>query len=119
MNPYDHHPFLVGIIGAGRIAQIHAKALAHLIPSANPVAIADINLDAAKQLGADTRYREMCMTIIVKSWKTQDIEAVVICSSTDTHAPFMIQAAEAGKHIFCEKPISIDLGLIDGALEGC
>ena len=109
-------PVPVGIIGAGRIAQIHAKALAHLIPSANPVAIADINLDAAKQLGAELGI-EKVYDDHRKIMEDPGIEAVIICSSTDTHAPFMIQAAEAGKHIFCEKPISIDLGLIDGALE--
>ena len=43
-------------------------------------------------------------------------DAVLICSSTDTHAPFIIEAAEAGKHIFCEKPIALDLGEIDRAL---
>ena len=108
-------PVPIGIIGAGRIAQIHAKALAHLIPAANPISIADINLKAAQQLGAslgiDNVYDDHRKVI-----EDPAVEAVIICSSTDTHAPFMIQAAEAGKHIFCEKPISIDLGLIDEAL---
>ena len=109
-------PVPVGIIGAGRIAQIHAKALAHLIPSANPIAIADINLDAATQLGSVLGI-EHVYDDHRKILEDPTIEAVIICSSTDTHAPFMIQSAEAGKHIFCEKPISIDLGLIDEALE--
>ena len=108
-------PVPIGIIGAGRIAQIHAKALAHLIPTANPIAIADINLDAAQQLGTTLGIGNV-YDDHRKIMEDPDIEAVVICSSTDTHAPFMIQAAEAGKHIFCEKPISIDLGLIDEAL---
>ena len=108
-------PVPIGIIGAGRIAQIHAKALAHLIPSANPISIADINLDAAKKLGADLGIPNV-YDDHRKILEDPSIEAVVICSSTDTHAPFMIQAAEAGKHIFCEKPISIDLALIDEAL---
>jgi len=46
-----------------------------------------------------------------------DIEAVVICSSTDTHAQIIEEAAQAGKHIFCEKPIALDLPSIDKALE--
>ena len=45
-----------------------------------------------------------------------DVDAVAICSSTDTHVPFMIAAANAGKAIFCEKPISLDLGKVDEAL---
>jgi myo-inositol 2-dehydrogenase/D-chiro-inositol 1-dehydrogenase len=44
------------------------------------------------------------------------VEAVIICSSTDTHARFIVEAAAAGKHIFCEKPIALDLGVIDEAL---
>ena len=46
-----------------------------------------------------------------------DIEAVVICSSTDTHARIIEEAAQAGKHIFCEKPIALDLASIDRALK--
>jgi myo-inositol 2-dehydrogenase/D-chiro-inositol 1-dehydrogenase len=49
--------------------------------------------------------------------KDEEIDFVVICSSTDTHALFMRQAAEAGKHIFCEKPIALDLAEIDEVLE--
>ena len=45
-----------------------------------------------------------------------DVDAVVICSSTDTHARLIIEAAQAGKHIFCEKPIDHDLAEIDEAL---
>src|SRR5205814_8731533 len=46
-----------------------------------------------------------------------DISAVVICSSTDTHAQIIREAAEASKHIFCEKPIANDLASIDRALD--
>ena len=46
----------------------------------------------------------------------RDIDAVLICSPTDTHARFAIAAAEAGKHIFCEKPIAHDLEQIDAVL---
>ena len=109
-------PVNIGIIGAGRIAQIHAEALAHMIPEANPTAIADIHLDAAKKLAARcgiSKVYDSHRPIL----EDPEIQAVVICSSTDTHAPFMIESAEAGKHIFCEKPISIDLGLIDNALK--
>lgn len=45
-----------------------------------------------------------------------EIDAVAICSSTDTHADLIIQAARAGKHIFCEKPLALDLASIDQAL---
>ena len=45
-----------------------------------------------------------------------DVDAVFICSSTDTHAEFIVKAAEAGKHIFCEKPIATDIKVIEDAL---
>ena len=106
----------IGIIGAGRIAQVHAEALCRRIPSANPTAIADINLEAAQALAA--RYDiPQFYADPQKIMQDPSIEAVVICSSTDTHAPFMIEAAKAGKDIFCEKPISMDLESIDNALQ--
>ena len=47
---------------------------------------------------------------------SDDVDAVAICSSTDTHVPLLIEAAESGKAIFCEKPISLDLAKVDEAL---
>jgi len=46
----------------------------------------------------------------------QEIEAVLTCSSTSTHAGLIVQAAQAGKHIFCEKPIDVDLSKVDATL---
>ena len=46
----------------------------------------------------------------------EDVDAVAICSSTETHAPFIIEAARSGKHAFCEKPIALDLPAVDAAL---
>ena len=45
-----------------------------------------------------------------------DVEAVVICSPTDTHAKYIVDAAKAGKHIFCEKPVDLSLEVIKGAI---
>jgi myo-inositol 2-dehydrogenase/D-chiro-inositol 1-dehydrogenase len=106
----------VGIIGAGRIGKLHAEHLAYRVPGANIIAIADIFLEAAEKCAADFQipsavrdYREIM--------ENPDIEAVIICSSTDTHARMIEEAAAAGKHIFCEKPIDFDLARIDRALE--
>jgi myo-inositol 2-dehydrogenase/D-chiro-inositol 1-dehydrogenase len=106
----------VGIIGAGRIGKLHAGNLAYRIPEANIIAIADIFPEAAEKCAADFQipsavkdYREIM--------ENPDIEAVMICSSTDTHAQMIEEAAAAGKHIFCEKPIDFDLDRIDKALE--
>jgi myo-inositol 2-dehydrogenase/D-chiro-inositol 1-dehydrogenase len=104
-----------GVIGAGRIGKIHAENLATRIPGVEVVAIADPVLDAAQDLAARLHvakatgdYREIIAD--------PTIDAVAICSSTDTHAPIMIEAAQAGKHIFCEKPIHYQLDRIDAAL---
>ncbi|NIO71448.1 MAG: inositol 2-dehydrogenase [Anaerolineae bacterium] len=106
----------VGIIGAGRIGKLHAENLAYRVPEAKIIAIADIFLEAAEKCAADFQipsavkdYREIM--------ENPDIEAVIICSSTDTHARMIEEAAAAGKHIFCEKPIDFDLVRIDRALE--
>ncbi len=106
----------VGIIGAGRIGKLHAEHLAYRVPDANIIAIADIRVEAAERCAADFQipsavqdHREIM--------ENPDIEAVIICSSTDTHAQMIGEAAAAGKHIFCEKPIDFDLARIDRALE--
>lgn len=105
----------VGLIGAGRIGRVHAENLAYRIPEANVVAVSDLMLEAAKKCAADFQipsvYQDHRAILEDKA-----VEAVIICSSTDTHARFIVEAAEAGKHIFCEKPIALDLTVIDEAL---
>jgi myo-inositol 2-dehydrogenase/D-chiro-inositol 1-dehydrogenase len=106
----------VGVIGAGRIGKLHAEHLAYRVPDANILAIADIRVEAAEKCAADFQIPSA-----VKDRReimgNPDIEAVIICSSTDTHAQFIEEAAAAGKHIFCEKPIDFDLARIDRAFE--
>jgi myo-inositol 2-dehydrogenase/D-chiro-inositol 1-dehydrogenase len=105
----------VGIIGAGRIGRIHAENLAYRIPQANPVAVSDILLESAQKCAA-----ELGIPAAAKDHRVimddPDIQAVIICSSTDTHSQMIEEAAAAKKHIFCEKPIDHDLGRIDRAL---
>lgn len=105
----------LGIIGAGRIGQVHAEGLTRRVHGASVVAVSDVNLAAAqvcaerfgiRQATAD--YRDLL--------DNPQIDAVLICSSTGTHAPLIGAAALAGKHIFCEKPIALELPAIDEAL---
>jgi len=113
--PLSHHRLRVGIIGAGRIGRVHAETVAFRLPEAVPAAIADINRQAAEDVAARCgipRVAASAAEIIADS----SIEAVLICSSTDTHADLICQAAQAGKHIFCEKPIDLTLAKIDTAL---
>lgn len=105
----------IGIIGAGVIGKVHSENLAYRIPQANPLVIADINERAARETAVRCRiprvtrhYQEIL--------EDPGIDAVVICSSTDTHATIIGEAAEAGKHVFCEKPIDFSLARIDQVL---
>ncbi len=96
----------VGIIGAGRIGQVHAKSITYHIPQAEIAAISDIYVDGAKKVAEELgipKYYEDYHEIL----NDPEIEAVLICSSTDTHADIACEAAEAGKHIFCEKPVDL------------
>jgi myo-inositol 2-dehydrogenase/D-chiro-inositol 1-dehydrogenase len=105
----------IGVIGAGRIGRVHAEHLATRIPAARLAAVADINPTAAAELAA--RYGVPAYTDPRYLFDDSDITAVAICSNTDTHARLIIEAAQAGKHIFCEKPIDLDLARIDQALQ--
>ncbi|MGD0227185.1 MAG: inositol 2-dehydrogenase [Terriglobia bacterium] len=105
----------IGIIGAGRIGAVHAETLAFRLPEAAPLIIADVNRPAAEKVAARCgipRVSESAEQVIADP----QIEAVLICSSTDTHSDLIVEAARAGKHIFCEKPIDHSLEKIDRAL---
>ena len=108
----------IGIIGAGRIGKLHAENLVLRIPKANLISIAEkpIQIEAArncaKKLGIPNITDDYYKILTDK-----EIDAVAICSSTDTHAQIIIEAAKAGKHIFCEKPIDHDLAKVDKALK--
>jgi myo-inositol 2-dehydrogenase/D-chiro-inositol 1-dehydrogenase len=105
----------IGIIGAGRIGRVHAETLAFRVPEAKIVAIADVNREAAQELAARCNIPKVTVSSADIIADPQ-IEAVLICSSTNTHADLIVQAAKAGKHIFCEKPIAYNLKQIDQAL---
>ncbi len=106
----------IGVIGTGRIGRLHAENLAWHIPEANLVAVADVAVQAAQKcaatLGVPAAYGDYRAIL-----DDDKIDAVAICSSTDTHSRIIEEAAQAGKHIFCEKPIDHDLQRIDRALE--
>jgi myo-inositol 2-dehydrogenase / D-chiro-inositol 1-dehydrogenase len=105
----------IGIIGAGRIGKVHAETLAFRLPQARILAIADVNREAAQALAAGCGIPTVAESS-AEIFANPAIAAVLICSSTDTHADLIVQAAQAGKHIFCEKPIAHCLGQIDRAL---
>ncbi|MEA2530884.1 MAG: myo-inositol 2-dehydrogenase / D-chiro-inositol 1-dehydrogenase [Thermomicrobiales bacterium] len=106
----------IGLFGAGRIGRRHAQTLASHIPHAELAVICDPFPEAARAAAEGTR---------VGKWTTDaeavlsdsSIRAVAIASSTDSHAPLIMAAAQAGKDIFCEKPIALDLPATDAALD--
>ncbi len=111
----SNSPLKIGLIGAGRIGQLHAENLRCRLPEAQLVMVTDASEAAARACAErqgvaahGTDYRQILAR--------KDIEALAVCSPTDTHVQIIEEAAAAGKHIFCEKPIDPDLGRIDGAL---
>lgn len=106
----------IGIIGAGRIGKVHAESLAFRIPEANPEVITDVNQPAAQE--AMERFGIPRIAASAgEVLSDPGIDAVLICSSTNTHADLIVEAAKAGKHIFCEKPVDHSLERIDRALD--
>jgi myo-inositol 2-dehydrogenase/D-chiro-inositol 1-dehydrogenase len=111
----DNKPIRFGVIGAGRIGKLHAENLVTQVAGAEVVVIADVDLEAAERTAARLRIPRVARDY-EEILADETVQAVAICSSTDTHARIIEQAAAAGKHIFCEKPIDFDLARIDRAL---
>ena len=101
-----------GVLGAGRIGQVHARAIAS-VEGADLVAIAE-PVDAAAK-AAQARFGCELRTIDQIA-ASDDIDAVVICTPTDTHADLIEQFARAGKAVFCEKPVDLNVDRVKQAL---
>jgi myo-inositol 2-dehydrogenase/D-chiro-inositol 1-dehydrogenase len=105
----------VGVIGAGAIGLHHSRSLAHHIQGAELASVADPDPEAARraaalapQAAATTDHRALLAD--------PHIDAVIIASPNDTHALLIEEASKAGKHVFCEKPLALDLPSADAAL---
>jgi myo-inositol 2-dehydrogenase / D-chiro-inositol 1-dehydrogenase len=104
----------VGVIGVGRIGRMHADLLARRIPSATLAAVFDAHAETAAAIGGALGVPVTAS--VEEMLASPDVDAVAICTSTDTHAGLIVEAARAGKAIFCEKPVSLDLAEVDRAL---
>jgi len=102
-----------GLLGAGRIGKVHAKAVTGN-PAAKLVAVSDAMAPAAQAI-ADQYGCEVRSIDAIAAAK--DIDAVVICTPTDTHADLIEQFVKAGKAVFCEKPIDLSLARVKACLE--
>ncbi|MCG8482712.1 MAG: inositol 2-dehydrogenase [Clostridia bacterium] len=106
----------LGLIGAGRIGRMHGEVITNQVAGAEIHAVSDVDMDGLKEWASflgiknvTNDYRDIL--------KNGEIEGVLICSSTNTHADFIIESAKAGKHIFCEKPIDFNVEKIELALD--
>ena len=99
--------FGVALLGAGRIGTEHARNLAG-IPQARVVAVADPNLEAAESAKILARG-ERVYADPKDAIADADVQVVIVCTPTPTHAPLTELAARAGKAVFCEKPIALEL----------
>ncbi len=106
----------IGLIGAGRIGKLHGELLTYHIPEAALKTVAEIDIDSIKPWAKQLNIFNLT-TDTSDILNDPEIEAVLICSSTDTHARLIIEAARAGKHIFCEKPIDFNIKKIKQALK--
>ena len=94
----------IGLIGAGRIGRIHAGNIARHIPQARLSRVVDIAPAAAAEWARGLGIPQVSAEV-KDILGDPDLQAVVICSSTATHADLVVRAAESGKHVFCEKPL--------------
>ena len=107
----------VGIIGAGRIGKVHVESICTQVDNARIKTLADPFITEetsqwAKSMGVESTTNDYKEII-----KDPEIDAVLICSSTDTHSPISIEAIKAGKHVFCEKPIDHDIDRIQEVID--
>lgn len=107
----------IGIIGVGRIGKVHGESINRYVKGAKVKAIADpyINEETkkwAEYIGIKDIYEDYHEIL-----NDEDIQAILICSSTDTHSKIALEAIKAKKHIFCEKPIDHNVNKIKDVME--
>lgn len=105
----------VGVIGTGRIGKLHIQHLCQYIAESEVIGICSLDIETAQSLAEQFNIPKIT-TDYSSLLSNPQIDAVIVASSTDTHVEICKAAAEVGKHIFCEKPIALDLEQIDETL---
>lgn len=104
----------IGIAGVGRIGKIHLENILQRLPEAHITLVTDPASEAEEYVKSrNLNYSKDYDDII----ENKDIEAVILCSPTNTHADFVERAAKSGKHIFCEKPLDLSFERVKEVLE--
>jgi myo-inositol 2-dehydrogenase / D-chiro-inositol 1-dehydrogenase len=106
-------PIRIGIVGTGRIGRMHAELLASRVSGATLAAVSDAVMPVAEEVGRAVGVPAVETERLIKD---PAIDAVAICAPTETHVPLLVAAAEEGKAVFCEKPVSLELAEVDRAL---
>ena len=109
----NNPPLKVGLIGTGKIGRMHAGLLASQVRGAELACVADADPAAAAAVAADMAVPAVSPDRLLAD---PSVRAVAICAATPAHVPLILAAADAGKAIFCEKPVSLDLAEVDRAL---
>ena len=107
----------VAVIGAGRIGRVHIENICAGVREMEIKTVADPFFtpegeEFVKSFGIPVITKD-----VEAAFADPEIEAVLICSSTDTHTDFILKAAAAGKHIFCEKPVDYDVDKIKAVMK--
>ena len=106
------------LIGAGRAGLIHARNFAGRVKGARMSAIVDVNEDAARSAAKETGA-ERVYTHYGEALADERVQAVVVVSPTNLHRQIVVDAAAAGKHVFCEKPMAMDEAECEDMIEAC
>ncbi len=108
----SHRKLRFGVLGVGRIGKIHTENLVNRVPGAEVAALSDVFAGELASVAARFNvprtfpdYRQVL--------ELPDVDAVVICTPTNTHHRMILDAAAAGKHIFCEKPVDLAIEKIE------
>ena len=105
----------IGIIGGGRIGRMHAGTIYTGMQDVTIKYVSDIYPQAAQQWGPMYGVQNVVSDAEIV-FNDPEVQAVLFCTSTDTHADYIIRAAECGKDIYCEKPIDLSVAKIERAL---
>ncbi|MGC2400003.1 MAG: Gfo/Idh/MocA family oxidoreductase [Acidobacteriaceae bacterium] len=106
----------MGVVGVGAMGQRHAENFRRLVPRAHLIAVADADGSRAAKVAAELEI-DQSYSSLEAMLERKDIDAVVIASPDKFHAAGVRAAAEAGKHILCEKPLGLDLAGAQHALQ--
>jgi myo-inositol 2-dehydrogenase/D-chiro-inositol 1-dehydrogenase len=103
----------IAVLGTGRIGKMHAELIDRQVPGLDLHSVFDVYTEGARSVADDLDCHQAQGIDEVMASK---VDAVAICTSTDTHVDLVVAAAEAGKAIFLEKPVSLNLSEVDRAL---